>query len=267
MVCSSSDAFASVTWTASQPTSRSASCSMDTSSTLNPASPISANSRASAPGASGISMVTCANSRAGVPCLPGMRRVPWRPHSRKSSRSASVRSGSSRMSIRRPRAAWTSTNCSRTASALAEMICRQSPGSPVEMRVTSRRPCPASFRCDAGTSFRTPPVSALIRCGRCDTWATASSWCAGPNVTIRAPQRRASSWTSRTVAAAAVSCGATTQVRSTNRSARAATGPARCEPAIGCPPQYRFSPDARRARRSLITVPFTEPTSVTVACG
>ena len=50
----------------------------------------------------------------------------------------------------------------RTASELAAMIWVDILGWDSAIRVTSRRPCPASFRCSSGTSLSRDAVSVLI---------------------------------------------------------------------------------------------------------
>ena len=94
----------------------------------------------------------------------------------------------------------------------------------------------ASLGRRAGTVVRWPAISTDIRCGRCDTRATAASWSSTSRVTSRARQARTRSTTVAVAVALLRRCGVTTQVRSTNRSASAVTGPECCEPAIGCDP-------------------------------
>ena len=125
----------------------SGSCSIAMSSTLTPARPTSANSRASAPGASGMATTTCRYVTGAAAVLagdlpgPGDRRAaagraaPSVDGRRPPPPDQQVRAG-----LRPPRSS------SSTAAELAPTICSHSPGSLPAIRVTSRSPWPASTR-------------------------------------------------------------------------------------------------------------------------
>ena len=147
------------------------------------------------------------------------------------------------------------------------MICSHSCGSLAAIRVTSRSPGPARARCASGTSVSVPAVERrhqLRQVGDAghrgvvlldvhhDLPGAAG---AGPG-----PGRR------RRCAGADRRCGVITQVRSANRSARAANGPECWEPAIGCEPTYRAR-SGWSSQSAARTPAFTDPTSVTVAVG
>ena len=122
-----------------------------------PASPVSANSRASAPGSSGIAtrhlgQRRCSAHRAcrGSPRSP-RRRPPAPPRPAPGRRRPSDATSSSIPSR-------TDSNRSASGAGVGVTICRHSAGSPAAIRVTSRTPCPLSARCSGGASPSWPAV-------------------------------------------------------------------------------------------------------------
>ena len=171
---------------------------------LTPLASASANSRASAPGWSGIETKT-------------ERRRPHRP-------AVLARDGLGAGDARRPAsprapprsppptAAMTASSCARAPRSAGRAPGRRWPrrsarratGSPAATRVTSRTPWPDSARWPDGASTRLPAARAASRCGTCEVRATAASCSTGLSRSGTAPATRASSSTRSTTAGSAV---------------------------------------------------------------
>ena len=171
---------------------------------LTPICPTSVNRRPNRPGSSGTRTKTPAYLRGAPPCLPGIRATPSLP--RRMAEETPARtpgakgssSAPSRAAIRASRFLATPRSEAATAGAFPAMIAAHRRESEWAMRVTSRRPWPASSRAWAGADRSSPATSEAISCGMCETTAAAVSWAAASMTTGREPTAKASRWTALT---------------------------------------------------------------------
>ena len=250
------------------PTGWPAACSSATSSTLTPASPAATKIRASSPGRSGTTTVTTANSVGRPPCLPGMRARPCvavlehaRDHGQGRlsrsrlidvvEKSTSPAGPGSRRAALHLGAARPAARC-RTSEQRQPHWRRGSRsrgrGSEAAIRVTSRTPGPA--RADqvvvavagAGPPSGWRPAAAGARPGPLPRRAAPAT---SPRGRRHRPARRRGP--ARAPHRGSSGVGVRTQGRSRKRSGRAAAGPDRSRPAIGCPPTNRAATSAPKA--------------------